>query len=138
MKERSIPCIALNRSNNSGGFYFMSLESGKRHNSNQWEELPITDDIIMRVDNLTKQQAVTEIILKQLNMDLKFSMKNVDWNDNIVDSDYVNNDEESQEDNNNSVADAEENLLDNGNNDIDIGEINDNVNIIPDDSNSYE
>ena len=37
MKERSIPCMALNCSNNSGGFYFMSLESGKRYNSKQWE-----------------------------------------------------------------------------------------------------
>ena len=54
MKERIVPCIALNRSNNAGGFYFICLEICKRHNSNQWTELSVTDGIIQKVENLTK------------------------------------------------------------------------------------
>ena len=33
MKERTVPAIVLNRSNDTGGHYFMSLETGRRLHS---------------------------------------------------------------------------------------------------------
>ena len=57
MRDRSIPCIRINRCNNTGGFYFMSVETGKRHHSNQWKEIPITRGVINQVENLTKKSS---------------------------------------------------------------------------------
>ena len=55
-KARAVPAIALRPSNLSGGFYFMSLYSGKRLHSYKWEELPIDADIIDRVHELGLQE----------------------------------------------------------------------------------
>jgi hypothetical protein len=52
MTRRSVPAIALNPSNMHGGHYFMSLYSGKRLHSYEWDELPIDDDVISRVEEL--------------------------------------------------------------------------------------
>jgi hypothetical protein len=52
MTCRSMPAIALNPSNMHGGHYFMSLYSGKRLHSYKWDELPIDDDVINRVEEL--------------------------------------------------------------------------------------
>ena len=52
MKKRSIPAIALKASNNAGGFYFMSLYSGKWIHGYIWEEFPIDESVIDRVEKL--------------------------------------------------------------------------------------
>ena len=39
-KPISVPAIALRRSNNAGGHYFMSLYSGKRIHGYKWEYYP--------------------------------------------------------------------------------------------------
>ena len=49
MSKRSTPAIALSESNGAGGFYFMSLYSGKRLHSNKWTELPPDEGIIQKV-----------------------------------------------------------------------------------------
>ena len=54
LKERSIGAIALNRSNENGGWYFMALMTGRVWNTNQFLEIPISDDVIDRVDNMSK------------------------------------------------------------------------------------
>ena len=41
MTERTVHGIALRASNSKGGFYCMSLYTGKRLNSYVWEELPV-------------------------------------------------------------------------------------------------
>ena len=41
MKPRLAPSIALKRSKNTGGHYFMSLYSGKRAHGYKWEVLPV-------------------------------------------------------------------------------------------------
>ena len=46
--------IALKRSNNFGGHYFISLYSGKRIHGYKWERLPIDEHIIERVEQLAK------------------------------------------------------------------------------------
>ena len=56
MKPRSVPAIALKRSNNAGGHYFMSLYSGKRIHGYKWEVLPIDAHIIERVEQLAEDQ----------------------------------------------------------------------------------
>ena len=50
MKRRSVPAIALRESNDHGGFFFMSLHTGKRLHAYEWEELPIDDEVINRVE----------------------------------------------------------------------------------------
>ena len=49
--------MALNRSNGNGGWYFMALRTGQVWNNNQFLENPLTDDIIDRVENISKQQS---------------------------------------------------------------------------------
>ena len=52
MTERTVPRIALRVSNIKGGMCFVSLHSGKRTNSNAWEELPISEEVVDRVEEL--------------------------------------------------------------------------------------
>ena len=56
MKSRAVPAIALRRSNNAGGHYFMSLYSGKRIHGYKWKELPIDDYVINRVEELAEAE----------------------------------------------------------------------------------
>ena len=55
MEARSTPAIALRESNDFGGHYFMSLISGRRFHSREWDELPIRDEIIEKVHELAKR-----------------------------------------------------------------------------------
>ena len=55
MKHRSIPAIVLNPSNDHGGHYFMSLFTGKQVNSKPWTEIPMTEEVIERVEDLAKK-----------------------------------------------------------------------------------
>ena len=55
-KPRAVPAIALRRSNNAGGHYFMSLHSGKRIHGYEWEELPIDEHVIERVEALAEAE----------------------------------------------------------------------------------
>ena len=56
MKARAVPAIAVQPSNNGDGHYFMSLQSGKRIHATKWKELPISSDVVTRVENLAKEQ----------------------------------------------------------------------------------
>ena len=55
-KPRAVPAIALKMSNTAGGHYFMSLHSGKRIHGYKWEELPIDEHIIERVESLAEKE----------------------------------------------------------------------------------
>ena len=55
-KKRSVPEIALKASNEEGGYFFMSLYTGKRLHSYIWEEIPIHQDTIDRVDQLAREE----------------------------------------------------------------------------------
>ena len=52
MKHRSVPGISLEKCNYHGGYYFMSLFTGKRIRSNNWDDLPINDEAIRRVNDI--------------------------------------------------------------------------------------
>ena len=56
MNSRTVGAITSRASNEHGSYYFMSLRIGRRLNSSQWTELPITDEVIDRVDNMAKKE----------------------------------------------------------------------------------
>ena len=56
MKPRSVPDIALKRSNNAGGNYLISLYSSERIHGHKWDALPIDKHTIERVDQLTEDE----------------------------------------------------------------------------------
>ena len=56
MKKRSVSSIALKASNEEGGYFFMSLYTVKRLHSYIWEEIPIYQDTIDRVDQLAREE----------------------------------------------------------------------------------
>ena len=55
-QSRSTGAIALKPSNERGGYYFMSLSTGRRLHCSQWTELPIPDYVIDRVEELARQE----------------------------------------------------------------------------------
>ena len=56
LKPRAIPAIALRPSNEHGGYYFLSLETGRRIHCFQWQELLIPDHIVRCVEQLATSQ----------------------------------------------------------------------------------
>ena len=56
MRQRSVGAIALRPSNERGGFYFMSLNTGKLIHAFIWEQLPLDDHIIDRVTDLAEDE----------------------------------------------------------------------------------
>ena len=56
MKPRAAPAIALRRSNNAGEHYFMSLRTGKRIHGYRWQELPLDEHMIERVEAMAEQE----------------------------------------------------------------------------------
>ena len=59
MEARSVPVIALNNANDFGGYYFFSLETGKRLHGKQWNVLPINDHVIDTVNTYGDDQHQT-------------------------------------------------------------------------------
>ena len=62
MKARSMLVIALTLSNQSGGYYFMSLYSGKKLHSYERDELLIDRDIIDRVEQLASAEIQPKLV----------------------------------------------------------------------------
>jgi hypothetical protein len=56
MRKRGVPAIALKASNDVGGCYFMSLYTGKKIHGYIWNEIPIDDDVISRVEELADKE----------------------------------------------------------------------------------
>ena len=56
MKPRSVPGIALRRSNNAGGHYFMSLLFGKMMHGCNWDDLPIDKNVIEIVESMGEEK----------------------------------------------------------------------------------
>ena len=54
MKTRSVPGIALSEANDKGGHFFMSLFTGQLIHGFGWQEVPIHDDVIKRVEELAE------------------------------------------------------------------------------------
>ena len=56
MKKGAFQQIALKPSNEEGGYFFMSLYSGKRLHGYVWDEIPIDQDTIDRVEQLVREE----------------------------------------------------------------------------------
>ena len=53
MKSHTVPCIALHSvGNTQGGYYFMDLHFSCRHIGQSWTSLPMTGDVVARVEQL--------------------------------------------------------------------------------------
>jgi hypothetical protein len=92
---RTTGAIALRPTgNNQGGYYFMSLTTGRILNRNHWHELPMPQDVVDRVHKLARQSYATK--------DLVFQFRDgatVDEDDeSAADPDYEPNDNESIDD----------------------------------------
>lgn len=56
-KARTTPSIALNRTGNGqGGYYFMSLVTGKKLSRKQWDLVPMLDEAIATVEAMATKQ----------------------------------------------------------------------------------
>ena len=51
-----VPAIALRQSNSKGGYYFMSLETGKELHGIVWTDLPMNDHIISLVEEIATRE----------------------------------------------------------------------------------
>ena len=55
-KERKVSCIALRPCNRKGGYYFLSLETGRKIHGHDWTELAIPQRVIDRVHELADEE----------------------------------------------------------------------------------
>ena len=55
MDVRGVPAIALHSSNDSTGFYVISLLSGCKINCNKWTTLPIPDDVMDEIEDVASK-----------------------------------------------------------------------------------
>lgn len=60
-KERRTSAICLCPSNSQGGYYFMSLETGKRIHGYKFTELSMPDHIIDRVHELASNEGANDL-----------------------------------------------------------------------------
>ena len=61
MNSRGTPAIALSEDNGAGGHFFMLLHSGRKIHAFSWEELPVHDDVIQRVEELATDEQQPEL-----------------------------------------------------------------------------
>ena len=61
-KSRSVGAIALRPKNLHGSYYFMSLKTGRQIHSNNWIELPITQQVITHVEAIAKAEGMPPLI----------------------------------------------------------------------------
>ena len=64
MTERCEKAISLGTLSETGGQYFMFLQTGRRINCHRWEELPITKEVIDRVESLAQEEGQLRLINK--------------------------------------------------------------------------
>ena len=62
MKGRVTPAIALNRANDKGGYYFMSLETGRKIHGFIWTVKPINQQVINRVHYLANREGQPKLV----------------------------------------------------------------------------
>ena len=65
-KERTVEGIAMYPTNDREGFAFMCLKTGKYRHSNNWTQLPITDEVIQRVETIAKDIVNVKILMEEI------------------------------------------------------------------------
>ena len=66
MEARSMPAIELDRSNDQGAYYFMSILTGQRLHSRWWNEKPVSDEVIAQVEKLADKNVLNEKLMEEL------------------------------------------------------------------------
>jgi hypothetical protein len=120
MATRTTGAIALRPTGNAqGGYYFLSLSSGRRLNRNHWTELPMPQEVITRVHDLARQdRGNPELIFADRRGDTVTDDDSGcdDDDDDDDDSDY---DPDDYVDNRNEESDEEEFEVDDSDEDDD-------------------
>jgi hypothetical protein len=115
MTTRTTVAIALRPAcNPQGGYYFLSLSTGRRLNRNSWTELPIPQDVIDRVHALARRSNV--------NRDLTFAWRDgtaIDDDDKDSDADPDWEPDSDDESDDSSVSDEDDNSSQGTDNDDD-------------------
>ena len=62
MKGRVTPAIELNRANDKGGYYFMSLETGRKIHGFIWTKEPINQQVVDRVHHLANLEGQPKLM----------------------------------------------------------------------------
>lgn len=63
MASRKIDTIALRPTGNAqGGYYFYFLQTGRPINCNRWTEIPMTADVVQRVQKITQTNALKRVV----------------------------------------------------------------------------
>ena len=73
MNSRDTPAIACWESNDSTGFFFMLLDTGKHLHCNKWNQLTITEGIIDIVHDLYHDARI-DVIYKKLRISRSIEM----------------------------------------------------------------
>ena len=60
-KACTVGGIALYQADENGSWYFMFLEMGERLHSNNWTEMPISDDVVRRVNEMGLQEGQADM-----------------------------------------------------------------------------
>lgn len=134
MMSRTTGAIALRPTGNmQGGYFFMSLTTGRRLNRYKWTMLPMPQDVIDRVHNLASLQSNGEglLFLDRNGNDAQDNDEMSQQSDDEYDMEYNNNDDDDDIVNNDYNNDnvAIENEYDiNDENEIIDNEINNDIN----------
>jgi hypothetical protein len=104
MLARTTGAIALRPTGNEqGGFYFMSLTTGRRLNRNHWHELPMPQDVIDRVHNLARKGYAARDLVFQFCDGAPLD----EDDESAADPDYTPNDNEDSDDNDDKSYDTD-------------------------------
>ncbi|GFH61250.1 hypothetical protein CTEN210_17726 [Chaetoceros tenuissimus] len=156
---RTVSAIALRPSNEQGGYFFMSLETGKRLHAFIWTELPISDQIIEAVHVLAENEGADDldddgvpIFERELGIPILTAEEEqilqnqgattVPDDDTVVDDSSANNNEDTDSDDDSSYVPNDDGDSNNDNNDSDAhfseDESDDNESVQPQDDNNDE
>jgi len=119
MEARSVPVIALNNANDFGGYYFFSLETGKRLHGKEWDILPINNHVIDTVNTYGGDQHQPVIKNRTpvfewapgIEIDVNDEEADLDNEPAIVDFEVNPNEDIEANDNQIMVTDDEDNSL---------------------------
>jgi hypothetical protein len=118
MLSRTTGAIALRPTGNiQGGYYFMSLTTGRRISRYNWTVLPMPQDVINRVHMMAQQQLANDglVFLDRLgnenNDETGIDIDDPDYD--YDDDDYIDNADDNHDDNNNDDNNNENNNYDN-------------------------
>ena len=104
MRTRTVGAIALRPNGNSqGGYYFLSLSSGRRIDRQNWTELPMPDDVVDRVHTLARRDKAVTFGWRD-----GTQVADADDEDSMADPDYDQDDDDNDDDSDHDDAEDPE------------------------------